>query len=177
MGVRRVIPRAALPHDTSSGPSSSGGVLRALVTVLVSLVGCGRADRPIVDVAVAELSLDAPHVRVKGMAHYPSATTQKAPATLVLPERTYHLFALFPEQDTQGKEIRVMVRTERAPEALVDFEQMTIEGWLEPASSRILPPSTEAVLSDKRGYFFAEDLMLLVPDVVRSGDEVWERPK
>ncbi len=145
------------------------------VTVAAMLWGCGRADRPIVDATIAELSLDTPHVRVTGVAHYDSLSSQKAPATLVLPEKTWYLFGLFAENATEEKELRIMVRTERPPEALVDLEKMTIEGWLEPASSRILPPSTETVLSNKRGYFFADDLMLLVPDKVTNGPEVWTR--
>lgn len=129
------------------------------------------------EVDLEELDMAAPWVRVVGTAHYDSLITQTVPDSLLASGGTWYLFAFFPENDTAGRQIPLLVRTQRPPERLVSFETMTIEGRLVPMTKDKVPPQTETILSKRTDYFFSDEVKLVVPVRVIAEDEVWDEPR
>ncbi len=121
---------------------------------------------------------DAPDVvRVSGMAHYTSVVTQQVPGGLLREPQTWYLFGLFAPYDTEGRNIRLLVRTQRPPEHLVSFELMTIEGRLQRPTLHNVPFDTEILLGKgSSGYFFADDMLLVEPWHIESGLDPRARP-
>ena len=83
------------------------------------------------------------------------------------------MFPLFADHQTAERAIRVLVLTERPPEDLVSFETMTISGRLLPVTTAEVPLGTEVQIGQRSDYFFTDEMLLLVPEEVRSGSEVW----
>lgn len=131
---------------------------------------------PLTEVSFETLHDGAQRVRLEGMAHYASTITQTVPGGLVSPERHYYVFGFFPKHDAASRAIPVLVRTSRPPERLVSFEVMTVEGRLGPIDTRLIPPSTEAMLSGKSEYWFADEVLLLRAERIESEDGVWVEP-
>ena len=115
-------------------------------------------------------------VELTAQAHYEIVVKQRIPGNLIDDERQLYLFPLFAEGGTNDRGIRVLVRTERPPEAYVSFETMTVAGRLLPVTGDDVPPGTEVRIGQRSDYFFTDGMMLLVPDRITSDGEVWERP-
>ena len=126
-----------------------------------------------VEVEVADVDVETPFVRVKGMAHYPIKIRQTVPASLFSPERVYYLFPLFPPKDTSSRQVRVLVRTLRKPEDMVSYESLTIEGHVSRPTSDKVPFSAELEFGKHSDYFFTDDLWLIEPWRVDNGEQVW----
>jgi hypothetical protein len=127
---------------------------------------------PLHDIAFEELHDGAVHVRLDGMAHYASTITQKMPGSLFTEEQTFYVFGVFPKDDTSSRSIPLLVRTSRPPERMVSFEVMTLEGTLGQIDTRLLPPSTEAMLSARTEYWFADEMKVLTVERIFSEDGV-----
>ncbi|MEN0061900.1 MAG: hypothetical protein AAGA48_07085 [Myxococcota bacterium] len=140
------------------------------------LLGGERRCEDFVDVTLETLPADPACVRLKGQAHYDVVLKEFTPGNAFVDEQTVHLFPLFPVDGLDERGIRVLVRTERVPERLVNLETMTLSGRLSPMTTADVPIGAEAQLGRSGGYFFEDFAMVLVPDEVRSGDDVWVRP-
>ncbi|HHO49964.1 MAG TPA: hypothetical protein ENK18_03615 [Deltaproteobacteria bacterium] len=136
---------------------------------LTALPPC--AEHTPADLADLELAMGC--VVVSGQAHYEVVVKQTIPGNLLLDQRQLYLFPLFPEGRTQDRAIRVLVRTDREPEDLVSFETMTVSGRLIPVTTDEVPFGTEVQIGKRSDYFFTDEMLLLVPDQIISGDEVW----
>lgn len=121
----------------------------------------------------AELG-DEACVRVEGLAHHGVAIAQRVPGDLLREEEHWTLFPLFPRGDTSDRAIRVLVRTQRPPDRLLDYEEMVVEGRLHVPTIETVPYGTEDQVG-KRGYFFADGLLVLTPDRIETGDGTWTR--
>lgn len=138
--------------------------LAAAVGVLLVARGFGdaRCDR-FADVAWQDLTRPGRCVRVAGMAH--------SAASLVSPEGQI-VVPLFPQGNTQGREVRMFVRSTRAPSFVVDFEEMTVEGRAVPATpDTVLPGSAEELA--RRGYTLADRILVLQADRIDGGEGAW----
>ncbi len=131
---------------------------------------------PPTPVTFDSIDLGQGFVSLKGMAHYSSAITQTIPGGLLGESKTTYVFGFFPENDTPGRAIPVLVRTSRKPPRMVAFEFLTVEGLVGPLDPNKVPPSTETMLSDRSEYFFDDFVVLLEAVRVRSEDGVWEEP-
>ena len=131
--------------------------------------------RDVVEVTLSTLPADATCVRLEAQAHYGVVLKQHQPGNLFVAEQISYLFPLFPPSAIDERGIRVWVRTERAPERLVNVETMTVTGRLAPIGPGDVPLGAEVEIGRRGGYFFEDFAMLLVPDEIRSGDEVWTR--
>ncbi len=130
-----------------------------------------------VSVPLAELSLSGPrYVSVSGVAHYGSVVTQRTQGGLLAEPATWSLFGLFPDGDLAGREIKVLVRTMRAPERLVSFEYLTVEGALMPPDPRLVPMAVRDALADGGEWWLADDVLVLDPVRIVSEDGVWVEP-
>lgn len=154
--------------------------------VLIVLVGVGTwwwSQRPEprgnpVEMPLYDIDPSEPFVRVRGTAHYPVVIKQHEPGGLLTSPRTFYLFPLFPEGDTQGREVRVLVRTLREPERLVSYEVMAIEGRVSFPTKEKVPFQTEIELGKRSDYFFSDSMVLLEPWRVEvEGEETWELPQ
>jgi len=108
-------------------------------------------------------------VKIRGMAHYTAVVKQDVPGNLFRKPQVYYLFGLFPPYDTDDRKIRLLVRTTRAPERLVSYELMTLEGRLERPTLSKVPFDTEIILGKYSDYFFADDVWLIEPWSIQSG--------
>lgn len=113
------------------------------------------------------------HVRLSGLAHYGATVTLNTPATLFDEARQHFVFGLFPAHDAAGREIRVLVRTERPPERLVSYEVMTIDGVVAPPIPETVPANVQTLMSESAGYWFADDVVVVEPVRIESDGEVW----
>ncbi len=99
-------------------------------------------------------------VRVEGTAHYPVRVSYEVPAQWGRPAHTRWLFPLFARQDTMGRFVTTMISHTVAPEELVAFEDLVIEG--EARKPRVaVTPTVEQAFRDA-GYTFAEDYVLVM---------------
>lgn len=117
--------------------------------------------------------VERPCVAVEGTAHYTAVARQTTSGGLFGDDVVHYLFPLLPPDDLSGKEVRVLVRTTRAPERLVSYEGMAVEGRIERATPDLVPYATEIQLGKAGGYFFTDDLVVLSPDAVISEGERW----
>jgi hypothetical protein len=124
--------------------------------------------------ALDDVYLESPFVRLEAMAHYPIIIKQTIPGGLFSDDRTMYLFPLFPKHDTGDRAIRVLVRADRRPEDMVSFEFMTVEGHLALPTADKVPFSTEIALGKRTEYFFTDDMVLLEAWRIESDGEVWE---
>jgi len=113
-----------------------------------------------VPTALADLRFDQDAVRVEGTAHYALKVSYEVPARWGRPAHTRWLFPLFERQDTMGRFVTTMISSPDAPERLVSFEDMVVEG--EARKPQIaMTASVESAFQDL-GYTFAEDYVLVV---------------
>lgn len=131
-----------------------------------------------VEMPLAEIDPEEPFVRVQGTAHYAVVVRQEQQGTLLLKPKTWYLFPLFPEGEVNDREIRVLVRTERAPERLVSYEEMAIEGRVSFPSSDKVPFGTEIEFGRRSDYFFSDRLVVLEPwRIEAAGEPPWTAPE
>ncbi len=124
-----------------------------------------------------DLDISVPFVRVSGMAHYPVVIRQTIPGRPFSPEKQLYVFPLFGPHDTEGRAVRVLVRTARKPDDLVSYEFMTLEGHVSVPTPDKVPFSTEVALGKRSDYFFTDDMVLLEPWRIEvEGEQPWERP-
>jgi hypothetical protein len=71
----------------------------------------------------------------------------------------YYVFPLFPPGDTQSRSVHVLVRTTTAPEALLDFANVAIEGLARTPSYEIPVKTIESIR--RRGYVLEDDYVLI----------------
>ncbi|MFH1469896.1 MAG: hypothetical protein ABIO70_36265 [Pseudomonadota bacterium] len=146
----------------------------ATLSTLAVLAGLGVAiwagalpldlGGPPAPVALGDLTVRSGHVVTEGTAHYPVRVSQAYAATLLRREqRTLHIFPLFPTHDSVSREVHVMVLTERDPDRLLGFEDLTVAGHTHRPSSRWLSRGVLDTFRD-HGYTFPEDFVLLVED-------------
>jgi len=112
-------------------------------------------------------------VAVQGTAHYTAVVRQTELGGLLSDDVVWYMFPLLPEGDLDGREVRVLVRTTRAPERLVTYETMELTGRIVPSTPELVPYATEIQLGKAGGYFFTDDLVVLTPDSVTSDGEAW----
>ena len=130
-----------------------------------------------VEMRFEDLSLDEQTVRVDIMAHYEALVKQTVPESLFTDEQTLYLFGAFAPYDSDGRSVRLLVRTPRPPERLVSYEMMTIEGRLERPIPEKVPYSTEQLFGKHADYFFSDDVLLIEPWRITLDGEVWELPE
>ena len=144
-------------------------VKKALITVLVPFAlvasaaiayhwwdtGAPPGFRPTYHpVSVDQIDFDDRGVRIQGTAHYEVRLWQ----TMKDKERV-HVFPLLPFKDTTGREIRVLVRSTRAPDDLSMYEDMQIDGLARPPGDRIGPKIKQTLRN--HGYTFADQVVLV----------------
>jgi hypothetical protein len=108
-----------------------------------------------VPVTSDEITLEHRGVRLSGTAHY--AVRVREVSADGAPAR--HIFPVFPKGDLTGKEIRVLVRTRRAPDELVGFEDLVVEGLARPPAGQVPPEARDALAQS--GYHFADRWVLV----------------
>lgn len=117
-------------------------------------------------------------VTVTGMAHYEVVVTQTVEGNGFFEDQTYYVYGLFPKGNTDEREIRVLVRTQREPERMVSFEEMTISGRVGVLDSRKIPFNTERRMGQKSHYYFSDRVVLLEPESIAvDGEETWTLPE
>ncbi len=129
---------------------------------------------PAVAMDVAEVHLEQPFVRLEGMAHYPVVLRQKPQGSLFGDDQTYYLFPFFAKHKPDDRAIRILVRTTRPPERMVNYEFMVIEGYLSLPTEQKVPYSSEITIGKRSNYFFTDEMLLLEPWKIESDGEVWE---
>ncbi len=151
------------------------------VASLVGVVGYNLAPRTKPDpvsVAFSELvRMESPPaaVKVRGVAHYRGRATQSYAGGLFSDAKTVHVYGLFDTHDTTGREIQILVRSDVAPDHLVDFEYVELTGWYERPASHTVPTNTE-ILFSRANYFFSDNLWVLEPWQIESFDPAAEAP-
>jgi hypothetical protein len=137
----------------------------------------GRGEPPCtVHVAVPVDALDPELdgcVATAGQAHYEAVIQQTFGGGLFGEDQHKYLFPLMPAGNTEEREVRVLVLTERAPERLVAYEQMELTGRVVRATPERVPYSAEIQLGKAGGYFFTDDMVVVLPDRITSDGEVW----
>jgi hypothetical protein len=108
------------------------------------------------------------------MAHYASTVNQRVSGGLLSDDKEYFVFGFFPKHESAAGAIPLLVRTTRKPERLVTFEVMQVEGILRHPTAHTVPPSTEAMLSKRTDYWFADEVMLLEATRIISEDGIWD---
>ncbi len=112
-------------------------------------------------------------VSTSGQAHYEAVIRQTHPGGLFGEDRHLYLFPLMPMGKVEEREVRVLVLTERAPEHLVAYEEMELTGRVVRATPERVPYSAEVQLGKAGGYFFTDDMVVLMPDAIVSDGETW----
>jgi len=115
-------------------------------------------------VEVAALDRGSGYVEVLGTLHYPVRVKQTFEATWLKPEPpTQHIFPLFPQGDTMGRDIRILVISEVEPDRMLGLEDRRVRGQIVRPTSRLL---TRGVLDTFRehAYEFDAEFLLLVED-------------
>ncbi len=105
-------------------------------------------------VSVDTINAEDRGVRITGTAHYEIQLHQ----TFEGGER-WHIFPFMAPGDTMNREVKVLVRAQRDPEALVTYEDMVVDGLARPAGGRVGPKVIDALRN--QGYTFAKGLILV----------------
>lgn len=121
----------------------------------------GRRPRT---VPIEDVRLGDGYVSTTGTAHYTVRVSQTYGATwLQRRERTVQVFPLFRSLDTRGREVHVLVLSERTPDRLLDFEDRTVTGWVRRPTVRWLGRGVLDAFYAV-GYEFPDDYVLLIED-------------
>jgi len=115
-------------------------------------------------------------VATSGQAHYEAVIRQTHGGGLFGEDRHAYLFPLMADGETGEREVRVLVLTERQPERLVAYETMELTGRVVRATPERVPYSAEIQLGKSGGYFFTDDMVVLLPDHITSDGETWAAP-
>ncbi len=115
-------------------------------------------------------------VSTSGQAHYEAVIKQTYGGGLFGEDQHLYLFPIMEPGRTEEREVRALVLTERAPERLVAYEQMELTGRVVRATPQRVPYSAEIQLGKAGGYFFTDDMVVVLPDHVMSDGEVWAAP-
>jgi hypothetical protein len=138
--------------------------LAAAAGVLFAVRGMTDVDcASFTDVRWEEMTRPGRCVRVEGMAHSVAALTSSDGAIVV---------PLFAPGDVAGREVRVFVRSTRAPSFVVDFEEMTVEGRALPGTLETVPPGSAEALAH-HGYTLDDRVLVLEADRIDGGEGVW----
>jgi hypothetical protein len=137
------------------------GTVAAVVLVLGAVVGVVWWERgappgfrpAAVPVAVGAITREHRGVATEGTVHLAVRISQ------VAGEQRWTLAPLMPLGDTQSREVRVLLRTERKLDDLATYEDVTVRGFARPPG-RLVPGSVVLAL-EQAGYTVAEDLILL----------------
>ncbi|MFK7930560.1 MAG: hypothetical protein AB8H79_20400 [Myxococcota bacterium] len=108
-------------------------------------------------------------IKVRGTAHYRSLIKQEAGASILGGGGTWWVYPLFGVYDTEGREVKILVRTREAPAQRVEFEFVELTGWVDPPRSHTVPMRTEQMLGVSN-YYFSPDVMVLEPWEQRTFD-------
>jgi hypothetical protein len=142
-------------------------VAAALVFMVVAIGGMifvlsqPRARIVATEVTFETLTPTHKAIRIRGTAHYRGVVHQKVPASIISDAKEFWVYALFPVNDTEGREVKVLVRSETKPPSRVDFEFVVLEGWVDPPKAHTVPMFTQQMMS-RSGYFW-DDLLVLTP--------------
>ncbi|MAY81885.1 MAG: hypothetical protein CL930_14035 [Deltaproteobacteria bacterium] len=112
-------------------------------------------------VTVSSINRENRGVRIRGTAHYEVRLRQKMEDGSV-----YYIFPLMKAEDTLGREIKVLVRAERMPDAMTTYEDMEVDGLARPPGTKVGPKTRESLLDG--GYHFAEGYVLVEAFAIRD---------
>jgi hypothetical protein len=144
-------------------------VLAVIAMVTLAINPQWTSERPVpVSVTFADLGGPYEAATIRGTAHYSVVIEQTVPGTLVADEQHYWLYGLFPEHDTSGRAIQLLVRSPVAPEDMVSFEYVELTGRISKPTRYNVPPQTEEFLYRQSDYFFAGELWVMEPWQTRS---------
>jgi hypothetical protein len=104
-------------------------------------------------VTIAAITRDHRGVAIGGTAHLETRIEQTSG------DEIWWIFPLFPQRDTLGREIKVLVRSRTEPDAFYSFTEMRIEGMARPPG-RLVPRSARDAFQ-RDGYSLAEDFVLV----------------
>jgi hypothetical protein len=107
-----------------------------------------------VPVTVQDISAENRGVRIHGTAHYPVRLHQ-----VVEGGERWLIFPLMSPGDTLSREIKVIVRVDHEPEALVSYEDLEVDGLARPAGGRVGPKVIDRLRGE--GYTFAEKVIFV----------------
>jgi len=131
-----------------------GVVLAGLVGVIWWERGAPPGFRPTaVPVAVAAITKEHRGVATEGTVHLAVRISQASG------DRRWTLAPLMPQGDTQAREVRVLLRTERHLDDLATYEDVSVRGFARPPG-RLVPGSVVLAL-EQSGYTVSEDLIVL----------------
>lgn len=148
-----------------------------VVGVVARVATSGRAPcTEYTPTTVEEIDVADGCVTLKGQGHYEVVVRQRVPGNILVDDHEYHLFPVFPPGKTDARAIRLLVRTERAPDSMVTYETMTLSGRLQPVTTDEVPAGTEVAIGKRSNYYFTDAMVLLVPDTIESEGEVWTAP-
>lgn len=128
-----------------------------------------RARVPPVDVSFEQLDPSLPAIRIRGTAHYRGVLIQRTRGGLSFEPEVMYVWALFPLGDTESREVRILVRTDRKPPPRIDFEYVEVEGFLDPPQRHTLPMGSEEKMA-AANYFFHPDVRVLSAWDIRAVD-------
>ena len=130
-------------------------------------------DGPAEEITFEQLHDGAEVVRIKGMAHYASTITQTVPGGLFGEDTTYYLRVLSRARDDGGCDPAAGAHAAQAGTSRPSGHDG--RGRPGPSDVRVVPPSTEAMLSKRTDYWFADEVLLLQARRIASED-VWTAP-
>lgn len=147
------------------------GPFLLVVGIVVGFIWWDRGAPPgfrptLHDVEIAAITRDHRGVRVRGTAHYEIQLKEKRREGSAAHEKPFLLFPLFPKGDTSGREIRVMIRSQRAPDELYAYEDVLVEGLAQPPGRTVGKSARDAL--QLKGYMFADDFVLIEAFDVQS---------
>lgn len=119
-----------------------------------------------VDATFETLGPELRAVRIRGAAHYRGVLIQRPRGGLWEPETVY-VYALFPIEDTMGREVRAVVRTPERPSRGIDIEYVEVEGFVDPPRAHTLPVGSEEQMAGA-GYYFHPDIVVIDAWSVRT---------
>lgn len=90
-----------------------------------------------IEKAFAALNSQDGSVRVEGIAHHAVRAERYYPSGFLRSEKTFWIWPLFAPSDAHGRRIEVMVASTVAPPWGIDFEDVTVEGWVRPPRARV----------------------------------------
>jgi hypothetical protein len=144
----------------------------AAAAVLIAVRGGNAGCETWTDVPWPATSAIGACVQVTGLAHLGATVVQPVRGAWWAEDQTWYLVPLFAPGDVVGREVRLVVRAQRNPSRVVDFEEMSVRGRLVPAVAPNLPPNAASALADA-GYTWAADARVLEADAIDGGEGRW----
>ena len=109
---------------------------------------------PVVDVVPSALTYEHRGVRLRGTAHYGARLSQRQG------DETWYLFPVLDQGDTQGRQVKVLLRTQTAPDPILSFEDLAVEGLARPPGDLVGPDVDRALA--RIGYELDPRVVLVV---------------